>query len=76
MSGAAEIKKNETEIIRIEPNSFRGKNMIDARVWYESEPGVHKPTRKGLCLQPETWREVLGAVNTLLEDAETDCAPQ
>ena len=54
MSEAIEVTKNQTEIIRIEAKSFNGRDVIDARVFYEAEPGVHKPTRKGLCLQPRT----------------------
>ena len=72
VSEAAEIRKNETEIVCIEPANFRGKNMIDVRVWYEAEPGVHKPTKKGLCLQPQTWREVVDAMEDLLRNAESD----
>jgi len=72
MSEATDIKKNATEIVRIEANSFRGREMIDVRVWYEAEPGVHRPTNKGLCLRPQTWQEVLDSVKTLLADVGTN----
>jgi len=58
--------------VRIEANNYRGRDVVDARVWYEAEPGVHKPTKKGLCLQPQTWQEVLDAVHALLEDVGAD----
>ena len=44
--------------------TYNGLDLIDARVYLQpgvpgEEPG---PTRKGLCLQPEAWREVLVAM--------------
>jgi len=66
MSEPTEIRKNQAEVIRIEAKAFNGRDVIDARVFYESEPGVWSRTKKGLCLQPQTWREVVDAVTALL----------
>ena len=69
MSEATEIRKNQTEVIRIEAKDFNGREVIDARVFYEAELGAYMPTKKGLCLQPDTWREVVVALQALLPPA-------
>jgi len=55
----AEVRKNVTETIRVRRTEYSGAELLDVRVWYESPTGEMKPTKKGLTLRPETWRELL-----------------
>ena len=60
----ATIPKNATEEVRVRRTEYHGVDLVDARVWTVSQvPGTEgKPTKKGLTLRPETWREVAAAV--------------
>lgn len=63
-----EVKKNTREVVRVQPTTYKGIDLVDVRVWtVPAVPGGEsKPTRKGLTLQPATWTEVLRAVQVLL----------
>ena len=62
-----EIRKNATETIRVERTEYQGKDLVDVRVWVEGVAGGEaKPTKKELCLRPETWRELLPAIREAL----------
>ena len=51
----------------VERTEYQGKDLLDVRVWCQSYPaGEAKPTRKGLCLRPATWRELLPAIQEAL----------
>jgi len=58
----AEIGKNASEVVRISAKTFRGVSLIDARVFCEDDRGRWVPTKKGLCLRPETFARFAGAV--------------
>ena len=64
---AITIRKNATEVVVIEAKEFNGVALVDVRVWTadpHGTPGV--ATKKGLCLRPETWAEVLPAIQGCL----------
>jgi hypothetical protein len=63
-----EVKKNTREVVRVQPTTYNGIDLVDARVWTVpvTPDGESKPTKKGLTLQPATWTEVLRAVQVLL----------
>ena len=63
-----EVKKNTREVVRVQPTTYNGIDLVDVRVWTvpASPDGESKPTRKGLTLQPATWSEVLRAVQAFL----------
>jgi hypothetical protein len=63
-----EVKKNSREVVRVQPTTYNGIDLVDARVWTVpvTPEGESKPTRKGLTLQPATWTEVLRAVQAFL----------
>ena len=50
-----DIQLNSSEIIRIEVSEFKGKELINIRIWYQAVDGksgdvVYKPTQKGVAL--------------------------
>jgi hypothetical protein len=63
-----EVPKSMLEAIRVQRHEFRGKPYVDVRVFTvpvsEGLEGV--PTKKGLTLRPETWRELLPLIEEAL----------
>ena len=49
-----DIKKNNSEIIRIEVSEYKGRELINVRIWYQSigpdGDVLYKPTQKGITL--------------------------
>jgi len=63
-----EIAKNASETLRVEQTEYLGKQLVAVRVFTgrPGDPGA-LPTRKGLTLRPDTWRELLPAIRAALE---------
>ncbi len=65
-----DIKKNNNEIIRIEVSEFKGRELINVRIWYQaidSASGelVFKPTQKGITLNIAEFEELKDGVDKL-----------
>ena len=60
----ATVPKNSREEVRVVRKVFEGHDLLDCRVWARpiAPGGEAPPTRKGLCLRPETWRELVAAI--------------
>ncbi len=60
----AEIRENDSEVIRVERGDYNGTDLLHVRTWHNDGSGDHKPMRKGLslCLRLATWRELLPAI--------------
>jgi len=57
-----EFYKNSQEIVRVYSYQWNGKDLIDARVWVlkdAADPGSAQPTKKGLCIRPDTLPELI-----------------
>lgn len=76
MSTQAEVRKNATETIRIEATIYNDRDLLDVRVWYSDVTGEAKPTRKGLTLRPETWRELLPLIEEALDGQRRGDGPE
>lgn len=63
-----EIKKNSTEVIRVDRADYQGIDLVHARIWYDNGNGNYKPSRKGLSLRPETWQELIPLIKDALEN--------
>ena len=61
-----EIKKNAADVIRVQPTVFNGIDLVDCRVYVEGADGKPAPTKKGLCLRPEVWPDVITALEEVL----------
>jgi hypothetical protein len=62
-----EIEKNSREIIRISLSEFKGKKLIDLRVWYKDKEDEYKPSQKGLSLSVDKYKELKDAIEDLGE---------
>lgn len=58
-----DIEKGKGEIIRVEISEFKGKKLLNLRVWYTDANGDYKPTQKGIAIPPELYEEVKEAFN-------------
>lgn len=60
----AEFEKNSTELVRVVRRKYRGRDLVDVRVYYEDDMGSWKPTKSGIALRLEKWQEFAEAVQT------------
>ena len=47
-----DIKRNDTEIVRVSKREFKGHEFIDIRIYYQDDEGSFKPTKKVGCPEP------------------------
>ncbi|HMV44774.1 MAG TPA: transcriptional coactivator p15/PC4 family protein [Leptospiraceae bacterium] len=58
-----DIDKGKGEIIRVEISEFKGKKLLNLRVWYTDANGEYKPTQKGIAIPPDLYEQVRDAIN-------------
>lgn len=63
----ARVKKNAREDLLIQRTEFKGKDLLDVRVFAVDGDDL-TPTRKGLALQPATWRQLLPEIQKALAE--------
>ncbi len=62
----ASFEKNSMEEVRVSLTEFKGKELIDLRVYYQPEDGEEKrPTKKGITISPEKFPELKKAILAL-----------
>jgi len=73
----ATIPKNAREEIHVTRTEYQGVPLVDARVYaLPAVPGGEPtPTKKGLSLRPETWAELLGAIEAALGNGAVNPEP-
>ncbi len=67
-----DIKKNNSEVIRIEISEFEGKNLIHIRIWYKSKEidqntgeYILKPSQKGISLDVSKFDDLKEGIEAL-----------
>jgi hypothetical protein len=58
-----ELKKSAGEKVVLQFTEFKGKKLIDIRIFYADDDGSWKPTRKGMSLLRELIPELKKAVD-------------
>jgi Transcriptional Coactivator p15 (PC4) len=53
-----DIRRSDSERLRITISEYRGRTFVDLRVWYSTDSGEFKPGRAGVTLRPEQIPEV------------------
>ena len=74
----ADIGKNSREIIRVEVSEFKGKELINLRIWYQTYDGGYKPTQKGITLdlsQYEELEKAIAKIGQYVEDRKKGLVP-
>jgi len=64
-----EIKKNNTEIIRIAQSEFKGNKFIDCRVFFEKD-GEYYPTKKGIAFSPHITKQIIEGILQVHEEID------
>ena len=65
-----DIQRNNNEIIRIEVSEFKGKELINLRIWYVADRdsngnNIYKPTQKGVALNIAEFAELKDGIDRL-----------
>jgi len=63
-----QIRKNKSEVIRIQLKEYKEHKLIDLRVWYEDEEGEYKPTKKGISFNRNLAVNMANAIKEVLND--------
>lgn len=56
------IRKNSAEEIRLTVETFKGLEIVNARVWYRTDGGEYRPGKQGLAFRLELLGDVLDAL--------------
>ena len=54
-----DVRKSDSERLRIQISEYRGRTFIDFRTWYSIESGEFKPGRAGVTIRPDQVSEVV-----------------
>ncbi|MGC9322649.1 MAG: transcriptional coactivator p15/PC4 family protein [Kosmotogaceae bacterium] len=63
MKSLTDIKRNDTEIVRVSRREFKGHEFLDLRIYYQDDEGDYKPTKKGITINPKLVDELIDALN-------------
>jgi hypothetical protein len=58
----AQFEKNKREEVRLSVETFRGRKIINIRVFYKDDMGAWKPGKQGLAVSIERYKELAGAI--------------
>ena len=65
----APIQKNRLEEIRVGVSDFNGHQLLNVRVWFESDDGRMRPGKAGLAFKIDRLPYFVDAVSLALEKA-------
>jgi hypothetical protein len=68
----AKFEKNSREEIRVSLDDFRGRKIINIRVFYRSETGDWAPGKQGLAVSADRYRDLAEAILKLGEKLRAD----
>ena len=64
-----DIQRNSKEIIRIEVSEFKGRELINLRIWFADRDAsgndIYKPTQKGVALNITEFAELKDGIDRL-----------
>lgn len=60
-----QFEKNATEVIRVSLTEYRGRKLIDVRVYYSDDEGQYRPTKKGVSVSVDRYIDFKRAMLTL-----------
>jgi hypothetical protein len=65
-----DVRRSDSERLRITVSEFRGRTLVDLRIWYAAESGEWKPGRAGVSLRPDQIGEVMQALRLAAQAAD------
>ncbi len=63
----ASFEKNSREEVRVSVDEFRGRKIINVRVYYRSQAGDWAPGKQGIAMSVDRYRDLADAVLQLGE---------
>ncbi|MDN7875460.1 transcriptional coactivator p15/PC4 family protein [Burkholderia aenigmatica] len=57
-----DLRRSDSERLRVTVSEYRGRTLIDVRVWFVVDGGEWKPGRAGVSLRPEQAGELMQAL--------------
>ena len=65
-----QIQKNNNEIIQIDVSEFKGRELINIRIWYQTQDFnsgdlIYKPTQKGITLDVSKYEDLKNGIERL-----------
>ena len=66
----SEFQKNALETIKAQVGEYKGRSIIDFRVYVENKEGKEIPTKKGLTISPESLQDFYELVKKTVETVE------
>lgn len=54
-----QVERNQTEVIRVSAEEFKGRSYVDVRIYFEDSEGEWKPTKKGVTISPDKLEQVI-----------------
>jgi hypothetical protein len=66
----AQFEKNSKEEVRVSIDDFRGRKIINIRVYYRSDSGQWLPGKQGLALAVDRYRDLADAMLRLGEELQ------
>ena len=67
-----EFLKNAGQKVVIQLREYKGKKLIDLRIFYLDDDGTWKPTPKGICLRQELVLELKEAIDKAAEEYKNE----
>jgi hypothetical protein len=61
----AQFEKNATEVVRVSLTEYRGRKLVDMRVYYSDDEGQYRPTKKGVSLSLDAYPDFKRALAAL-----------
>ena len=65
-----EFEKNSTESIRFTLSEFKGRELVNIRVYYTDDDGELKPTKKGISFSTELFDEFIEGIEKLKSELD------
>ncbi|AWG32603.1 transcriptional coactivator p15/PC4 family protein [Burkholderia cenocepacia] len=57
-----DLRRSESERLRVQLRQYRGREFIDVRFWYLTDDGEYRPSQKGVTLNPSQLAELIQAL--------------
>jgi hypothetical protein len=70
-----EIRKNASEVIRVEATTYKGFELVGLRVFVDAGNGEYRPTKKGITFRQALLPKIIAALTELSAELGLDGDP-
>ncbi|WP_233343576.1 transcriptional coactivator p15/PC4 family protein [Burkholderia cepacia] len=65
-----DLRRSDSERLRVTVGEYRGRMLVDLRIWFATDRGEWKPGRAGVSLRPDQVSEVMQALRLAAQAAD------